>query len=418
MRTVALLAVFAALLSAAHASAQPKTTQPPAANDGFLADPDMPSMFEMPTTGILDEDTTPGNIVPRIAWLRADYVFWKAKQQIVPPLIQTIPDSLADSTSLPTGAANTLFPEDGKHIRYRIFGGARINTGFWFSREQRLGLDASFFQLEQNSNGAGYASPGSPILARFYNNANSGTLTSLQFSNSSATAGYSGSIAAVSTMSSMWGADASFRWNGYQMLADNTDWLFGVRYFDMRERLHIGATANFTNGSRFNLNDYFAVSNQFYGGQVGFHARWGNFYGVSVDGIVKLAVGAVSQRVAISGDNTFVSAAGVTTAEQVGLYAQPSNIGVHQRNKFAILPEFTLNLNYNLTERAAVYVGYNFFYLSSVMRVGNAIDETVNDSNISYISGGTAGSAAGPTFRYNAESFWLQGINLGFRLEY
>ena len=418
MRTIGSFVLAAVLFGAASAAAQPKSTQRPVPEQGFLADPDMPSMFDRPTTGILDEDTTPGNIIPRVAWLRADYVFWWAKKQIVPPLIQTIPDSQATATSLPAGAADTLFPEDGQHIRYRVFGGGRINTGFWFSQEQRLGLDGSFFMLEQNSNGAGYTSTGSPILARFYTNANSGVLTNLQFSNPDPATGYSGSLAAVATMSSMWGADASLRWNSYRILSDNTDWLFGFRYFEMRERLQINGQANLRGGTRLNVNDYFAVSNQFYGGQVGMHARWGNFYGFSVDGVFKLAVGGVRQRVVISGDNTLTSPVGPATTQQTGLYAQASNSGAHERGRFAFVPEVTVNLNYNLTERAAVFVGYNFFYLSSVMRVGNAIDQNVNDSNITYIANPTAGNAAGPEFQWNSEGFWLQGINLGLRLEY
>ncbi len=417
MRIGGWLVVAAALLSAARAAAEPKPPQPPESEPGFLNDPEMPSLFERPATSILDWDAVPDNIVPRIAWLRADYLFWWAKQQSSPPLVQTIPDSLANASSIPAGAAGTLFPEDGQRIRYRTFGGARINTGFWFSSEQRLGLDGTFFMLEQNSNGAGYASSGSPILARFYTNANSGTLTSLQFSNSSPATGYSGSLSAVSTLNSLWGADASFRWNGYRMLSDNTDWLFGARYFELRERLQINGQANLRDGTRLNVNDYFAVNNQFYGSQIGFHSRWGNFRGFSVDGIFKLAIGGVDQRVVIRGDNT-ITAGGVTTIQQTGLYAQASNSGVHERGKLAWAPEVTINLNYNITDGAAIFVGYNFFYLSSVMRVANAIDTNVNDSNINYIANPTAGNAVGPVFRYNSEGFWLQGINLGLRLEY
>jgi hypothetical protein len=201
------------------------------------------------------------------------------------------------------------------------------------------------------------------------------------------------------------------------MLADNTDWLFGVRYFELRERLQIMGQANLRGGTRLNVNDSFYVSNQFYGGQIGVHARWGNFYRFSVDGVFKVAVGGVSQRIAIRGDNALTSN-GVTTAEQTGLYAQPSNIGIHQRGRIAYAPEATINLNYSLTDRAAIFVGYNFFFISSIMRAPNAVDQTVNDSNIRYIANPTAGTAAGPVFRYNAETFWLQGINLGLRLEY
>jgi Putative beta barrel porin-7 (BBP7) len=420
MRTLAIWAL--AVVPFATANSQPQSKEPKAAatpgtDPEILGDPEFPSMFEMPKTGILEDNRLPGGIVPRLGWLRTDYLFWWVKRPISPPLIQHIPDSLATATNIAPTADNTLYPGDGQHLRYPAFNGGRVNTGFWFSSEQRLGLDGSFFQLEQNSYGAAYASSGSPILARFYVNANNGALTNLQFSNPDPTFGYSGAISATATLSSLWGADASFRWNGMPMLADNTDWLFGARYFELRESLQIAAQANLQDGTRLNVNDYFAVSNQFYGGQIGVHSRWGNFRRFSVDGVFKIAIGGVRQRVVIRGDNTMIYN-GVTTTEQTGLYAQPSNSGVHQRGRFAYAPDVTLNLNYNITDRAALFVGYNFFFLSSVVRAPNSIDQTINDSNNTYITYTTVGTAGGPVFRYNAETFWLHGINLGLRLEY
>lgn len=415
MRMVAVLALSAALSGVASVAAQQQTAQPPI-EGGFLSDQGAPSLFDPPERDRFNPDGTPSNTVPRFVWLRADSLFWFVKRQIVPPLIQTIPDNLADATSLPANSASTLYPQDGKHISYNAFAGLRLNTGFWFTSEQRFGLDGSYFMLGQNSNGVGYVSSGSPALARFYVNANNNVLTNLQFSNPNPATGYSGSLAAASSLAPMWSADLSLRWNGYAISSENTDLLFGGRYFEMRESMRIQGQANLT-GTTLNVNDYFKVSNQFFGGQIGMHARWGGYRGFTVDGIFKVAIGGIDQRVTIRGDNTLTSG-GVSTTQQTGLYAQASNIGMHERGKIAFLPEATINLNYNFTSFAAVFVGYNFLYVSSVMRVGNAVNENVNDSTIRYIANQTPGNAAGPVFRYNAESFWLQGVNVGLRLEY
>jgi hypothetical protein len=82
------------------------------------------------------------------------------------------------------------------------------------------------------------------------------------------------------------------------------------------------------------------------------------------------------------------------------------------------MPEVAVNLSYNLSERAAVFAGYNFLYLSNALRVGGTIDPTVNDSAARFVANPTPGNSPGPTFTFRDEAFWLQGVNLGVRLEF
>ena len=43
-----------------------------------------------------------------------------------------------------------------------------------------------------------------------------------------------------------------------------------------------------------------------------------------------------------------------------GVFAQPSNIGHHQRDRFAVVPEAALKVGYRLTSWASLFVGYTF----------------------------------------------------------
>jgi hypothetical protein len=102
-------------------------------------------MFERPT-GLLDPDAMPNNIVPRLAWLRVDYLFWWAKQQPSPPLIQTF--RIAPRRRASPRVQRLLFPHDGqKSITASL--AARINAGFALARSIASALTAAFM-LEQN----------------------------------------------------------------------------------------------------------------------------------------------------------------------------------------------------------------------------------------------------------------------------
>ena len=166
------------------------------------------------------------------------------------------------------------------------------------------------------------------------------------------------------------------------------------------------------------LADHFAVENNFYGGQVGVNSRWCGLYGFSFDGTFKFAMGSMNEKAEISGSNTLAFPGVPATTQATGLYAQPSNIGDHTRDKFAVIPEFIFNINYNVTQNVAVFVGWDFLYASNVARAAAIINPTVNDSNVRYIASPTIGNASGPTFSFKDQNYWMQGINFGVRLEF
>ena len=106
-----------------------------------------------------------------------------------------------------------------------------------------------------------------------------------------------------------------------------------------------------------------------------------------------------------------------TTAEQLGgLYALNSNIGHYKHSNFAVVPEFGLNVGYDVTSHMRAFVGYNFLYWSSVARPGKQIDRTLDENRIpNFTINRTVATATEtrPIGKVESESFWVQGINFG-----
>ena len=65
-----------------------------------------------------------------------------------------------------------------------------------------------------------------------------------------------------------------------------------------------------------------------------------------------------------------------------GVLGQPTNSGRTIRSEFAVLPEAVIKLGYRFRDRSRFYVGYNFLYLSSVLRPGDQIDPGLDVNRI------------------------------------
>ena len=113
--------------------------------------------------------------------------------------------------------------------------------------------------------------------------------------------------------------------------------------------------------------------NRFNGGQVGLKGEW-HWNRWSLDGRTIIAIGDVSEEVDIFGSKV---ANGVASSGDL-LTQAGTNIGVHRRNRFAWSPEAALNLGYQVTDHMRVFVGYDFLYLSDVVRAGDQVNLAVN----------------------------------------
>jgi hypothetical protein len=231
----------------------------------------------------------------------------------------------------------------------------------------------------------------------------------------------------VTQQNSLWGADVNYR----RFLAGNTsarlDGLLGFRYLNYKEELSITETFMRTPGSPMDvgapalagtITDRFRTENNFYGGQIGLtgEVRRGRWF---VDSRATIAFGTVNQSAEITGGQSLVFPNGISQS-QGGLLALPgANIGHFNQNKFTVLPEVGLNLGYHITPNFRVFAGYNFLYLSSVLRPTGVIDTAVDAARIpNFPLPGSPAVLAGaphPSPVFHSTDFWAQGISFGIQ---
>lgn len=354
--------------------------------------------------------TSPGVICEPRLWVSGEYLMWWVKSGPLPvPLV--------------TSGSNVLVGDNS--INYGMFSGLRLTVGGWLDPGQNFGLEGSGFGLFNNSNnflGSSNAMGVPPLNVPVVNAMTGGT-----FSVGSSLFSPLGlpTLIGESSSSQFWGWEANGVINLFRSGVFHAEGLVGFRYLDLAENLNLQvATAKGLPPGVFpppfdmlpgvataNLTDGFSTRNQFYGANFG--VRGGVRYGrVSFDGTFKLAMGPMHEVEQVVGFKTATASAGgfsaVATAPG-GIFAQPTNGGRQTDNTFAVVPEVIFRLSVDITQHWKVFVGYNFIYLSDVIRPGNQIDPVVN---ISQFTGPLVGTAR-PAAVFNHNDFWAQGINFG-----
>lgn len=96
-----------------------------------------------------------------------------------------------------------------------------------------------------------------------------------------------------------------------------------------------------------------------------------------------------------------------------------SNIGSHEQDQFAFVPELGVNIGLQLTRRFKARVGYSFLWVSSVARAGEQIDPVVNVTQFPILSAnGPLVGPARPSVKFADTDFWAHGLNFGFEVTY
>jgi hypothetical protein len=314
--------------------------------------------------------------------------------------------------------------------------GARFTGGLWLDDHAMIGLEGGYFFLASrrvtqavNSNGQ----PDAPILAIPFFDADALVESTFPLASPAAVAGG----AVLSLTSHLQGAEM----NGAVRVTRDGAWdvkvLAGFRFVELRESLGFTTTSmgieepdqGGNNGLILNTHDQFNTRNQFYGCQVGVQTeyRLGNLF-VNASG--KVAVGDMDQRVTVTGlavTNFFNTPPGcpftgvpTPVLPGTGVFAQPSNQGKTTRHEMAVVPDVGVNVGYQVTRNIRAFVGYDFLYLSNVLRPGNQIDRFINTSQTvqGAIAGNTPGSGERPAVPLSGSDFWAQGIHFGLGLSY
>jgi hypothetical protein len=353
-------------------------------------------------------------------WVSGGALLWSVKSTPLPPTLTTFAAGTPSATTGAGGAlgipgTSVLSPD---HLGYGPFVGGRFTIGRWLP-DQRFGLEADGFFLGGRSTSFAAASDGTiPLRVPFFNVPPGAGFPLGSSSFVLADPGFAAGGQAISSSLKFWGVEGNGLYRAITGPAFSVSVLAGIRYIDLRENLSIASTETLLPAPQasFTGTDNFSTKNQFFGAQLGVKAQrqFGQFDG-SV--IAKVALGDNYQTVSVGGAS-LVSGTGFGVTPGLtpgGIFTQTTNSGQQSRNQFAVVPEAQLELGYRVSSGFRLFVGYDFIYLSSVVRPGNQIDTTLNFTGNPAISGpgATLTGAPRPAPLLNGSSFWAQGIQIG-----
>lgn len=391
----------------------PVIVDPPGAYSGPIVGGPVPSG---PIVGDpLTDCPTGGCPVPGIAhsntggwYTSVEGLLWYVKSYSVPPLV-TVGPAFSGATLSTPGVRVLNTSEIDTNPRY----GARFTLGYWFTPQ--WAIEASAFYIRPNSDRFAAASAQFPTmdLARPFFSANRGIETSEIIGRPGVAEGFFRYEAA----SHFYGGELNLRYRLWDECANRLDLIGGYRYLNLSEELTIReqvvglAGAGALAGVQRGVTDQFTTRNQFNGVQVG--AIFEHVEGPWTFGLTaKLAAGITHQSGKTEGFTGPIGAGG-GPAVQGGLLALDSNIGVHSKDRYSLVPEVGLNVGYDVTDRLRVFAGYSFMYWTNVHRPGGQIDRTLDENRIPGFPAAPAAAGIHPLPMVRAENLWVQGVNFG-----
>ena len=401
--SLAALLVGSGLALAEDAAVPPGAPQPTAGPASPIAAVDAPMPRESCSFGGDSAASCPDERI----WISGEYLWWRFKNS---------PEPIPLAATRTVGAGRTV-TFGGQDIDTDDHSGARITIGGWLTDDDTVGAEFSYFVLADKGANLGHTLGATEFFP--YVDPVAGP-SAIGFSAPTIT-----TARATLTLSQFL---QGYEVNGVFSLARADDLhvelLGGYRYLDMSEDLGLRADiAGAPGGPVRNLvgtfRDQFNTRNQFYGGNLGarLEAHRGAWF---VNATAKIALGDMHERLSIAGNsaianggNFFVN--GVFPGQ--GVLAQRTNDGVTTRDRFAVAPEAAINVGYEIGRHTRVFAGYDFLYISDMLRPGAQLSNVINTSNVPAF-GRPPGPLVGanvpqPTGR--TSDFWAQGVNLGLQ---
>ena len=239
-------------------------------------------------------------------WVRGEFLGWWTKGFATPPLLTTSPTGTDPSQAGVLGAAGTSVLFGGDDLGGGFRPGERITFGAWLERRQTLGIEASYLQINRQTEFFNASGVTTPILARPFFNSQAGQQDSQLVNYPGQQSGTFSSAVA----SELQVAEVLVRKNLNRQPGLAVDLVAGYRYQQLEDHLAVddtltfsGTQSGFPAGSVVQQSDRFDTRNVFQGGVVGMSTslhrqRW------SIDSLLKIAVGQTHSRVAIDGATT------------------------------------------------------------------------------------------------------------------
>jgi hypothetical protein len=363
-------------------------------------------------TAVDHVDDPPERMYDRF-WVNGEYLMWWFKNATAPPLVTSGGSGIIGANGTTVALDKLDFDDDFRN-------GARFGGGYHFKECPHLGIEGSYFFITDRTANKDFSSNGSPVLARPFLNAVTGSEDAGLIA--SPLTGSGRTEIAIST--SLWGAETNLAIGDLGNEKAHFRWLVGFRYLDLSDDLRMSdqftasASVPVFGGSHIEDTDLFRARNQFYGGQIGAECGF-KWCRLTMDLRGQIALGTNSESVAIDGSTVINSPTGGTSSFVGGRFALPTNIGSHNREILTIVPQGMFNVGFAFTPWMRAYAGYTFLYIQDVSRAGNAIDRTINISQVPTAVGpGSLVGPARPAFSFHETDFWAQGVNFGLEFRY
>lgn len=366
--------------------------------------------------------------LPQDGWISYEFLGWWQSGMKLPPLVTTSVDPNVPRTEagvLTSPSTRVLFG-GGDVLQDDAFDGGRLRFGVWLDKCHTWGVGAEFFQIGRESESFTGSSTGSPVLSRpFFN-----TQTGLDDAELVAFPDVlSGTVAAYADSKLVGGSfhfkylrccdEGCSRWlfcGCPEHYCSRTETMFGYRYLELEERVAITenlVSTDTANPGTFAIIDQFDTRNQFNGFDLGWLFR--NTRGFwTFDTMLRIGIGNTKQTVTINGQTTINDPNENPQVQTLpgGLLTQTSNIGTYRQNEFTVVPEFNMNLGYQLTDHLRATLGYTFIYWSNVVRPGEHISLDLNTDLLPPPAEDVTGVLR-PAFAFDTTDYWVQGINVG-----
>lgn len=236
--------------------------------------------------------------------------------------------------------------------------------------------------------------------------------------------------------SQVWGAEANLWKNVYYDdpgTTSSVNLMVGLRYLELDGQLDIHSTSVFNQnlaafpaylpfaGNNLQVLDSFITHNRFYGAQIGVAGRWWLYDCLTADFGFKYGIGTNSEDLKIAGGQVRMLTNGTRIFTPAGLLALPSNIGNHQTNKFAQVPELDFKLSAPVSRWVTLSTGFTCLYWTRVIRPTGQIDRALDISQIPNFPPGASATPTGlgqPGVPFKQSDLWLLGFSLGLEVNW
>jgi len=337
-------------------------------------------------------------------WIRADYLIWYEKNMDTIPLVTTssgIPND--PDTLLDIDAAETSVLFGGRGLADDPLNGWRLEVGTWLNADATLGIFGRYFNVGDRSFG-------------FSDNSGRFRFLGVPFFNGDANREESLDLRIPNERTGNVNVQIDGGLRNFEILCRRLaetgsnyrlDWVYGYRNLRLHEDLTVNLASQFDTTTIASF-DSFKVKDQFHGFDFGVMGQshqgcW------SMDFLLKVALGVMDQELTIDGRQ--FNTVGQNIANNVGgVFAQETNIGRHDNNEFAVVPEFNINLGYAITPNIDLTVGYTFLYASNVVRAGSALDRNLDQGLFGDLN---PVNSTRPQVNFDSTSYYIHGLNLG-----